>query len=148
MEISIKEMIRLVDTHDAKGIHERTKFRMQKKISKVKMDWMRQRVAQHRCEESDKKLTYADVKDVFLPDDFKPENYSNCTIEMALREYRAIIRKQKEGIASLNQQIDSSERVWRDHHHRDGMEIGRLQHDLSCALRTIELMGLHRKNQT
>ena len=148
MEISIKEMMRLVDTHDAKGIHERAKYRSQKKISKVKMDWMRQRVAQHRCEEAEKKLTYADVKDVFLPDDLKPENYANCTIEMAFREHRAIIRKQKEDIASLSQQLESNERMGRDQHRRDGMEIGRLQHDLSCALRTIELMGLHRKNQT
>ena len=148
MEISIKEMIRLVDTHDAKGIHERTKFRMQKKISKVKMDWMRQRVAQHRCEETDKKLTYDDVLNVGVPDGLKPDGYVSSTVNMALHTYRKIISQQKEGIASLESQLSSSERVWRDQHHRDGMEIGRLQHDLSCALRTIELMGLHRKNQT
>ncbi|MGK9084993.1 hypothetical protein KXR64_16415 [Brucella intermedia] len=146
MEISIREMMQLVDTHDAKGIHERAKYRSQKKISKVKMDWMRQRVAQHRCEEADKKLTYEDVLNVGVPDGLKPDGYVSSTVNMALHTYRKIISQQKEGIASLESQLSSSERVWRDQHHRDGVEISNLRADLSAAIRTIELLGQSRKS--
>jgi hypothetical protein len=144
MEISIKEMMRLVDIHDSKGSGERAKYRSQQKISRVKMDWMRQRVAQHRCEVADK-LTYADVKDVYLPDDLKPENYVNCTIEMALREHRAIISKQKEGIGYLTNQLEDNDRMWSRQHHEDGLIIDNLRNDLGAAIRTIELLGQSRE---